>query len=143
MSGPLEARVLPSGRYSELVHAVDGDELEISVQLADPDYGSVQGVHLGVTLPQSDADCWRLTGRAYSRIDSFARASFGPLFVLIPAKEPAQLLYVHKSTALLAQGGKLIGTLPDGVTQSGILIPYAIPPAANGPYYVNFYVRVT
>lgn len=139
----IEGRVLPHGRFADLIRAKRGDTIKVDLALFDPAYGSVRDAHIRVKIAQEQPGCWRITGSAWLGPDYEAEASFGPALVLTPLRAPAsQLRYVASSTRLIDQHSVLIGALPDGIIGHGIVLPFEIPPASEDVYYLQWLLHV-
>ena len=116
------ARVMPAGRYTELIRAKTGNTIKLSLMLHNPAYGSAQGVRVAIKVVEEDVGCWRVTALASSRVQPELKASFGPVLILTPLRAPAlRPQYIASSTRLIDQHSTLIGALPDGVVERGIL----------------------
>jgi hypothetical protein len=143
----LEVRVLPNGRWHQVVQVTPGEEVELSAELFNGDYSSAQEVVIWAKVPERRPDCWRIiAGTRGAKSDSLEDASFGPVLVYAPASAGAQVFeYVAASTRLLEEHedhARELAQLPDGVLGGGVAIPYAVPPAALDVYFVNWRARV-
>ncbi len=139
--GGVKGRITPNGSYTQLVKAVRGDELEISIRLFDTDYSSVQDAVVIARMMPFGNGCWRITGTAHYPTANGADPMFGPFFVVLPPGS-SRLTFLPGSTKLLDQHDKHLAQLPDGILGSGVAVPFEIPPASLDIYYINFYVRV-
>jgi hypothetical protein len=145
--GILEGKVMPGGSWGNVLHVAKGTELQFSLELMDPMYGSVEDASILVAIPTDSNTCWKVTSTAtWSGVDLYRPSTGGPVFVALARHATAHLRYVSGSTELLNYKGKLIAKLGDGIATQGIYIPYEIPPAEPtgvGVRFVNFFVRVT
>jgi hypothetical protein len=138
--GTLEGRVLPPGKYTQVIRTKSGDKIQLSVQLSNTGYGSVTGVSLAAVMNPYGTNCWRLWVTTHSATHQGGNVKLGPAFVVWPTKRSSRLVYVPHSTVLYDEHGKVLARLPDGVVGKGTPLPYAIPATT---YFVNFLVRVT
>jgi hypothetical protein len=143
----LEVRVLPNGRWHQVVQVTPGEEVELSARLFNGDYGSAQEVVVWAKVPERWPGCWRIiAGTRGAKSDPLEDARFGPVLVYAPTSAGAQVFeYVAASTRLLeAHEDRVreLAKLPDGVLGGEVAIPYAVPPAALDVYYVNWRARV-
>ena len=136
----LVGRVIPSGKYTQVVRVNSGDQVKLSIGLHNTEYGSVDNVVLRARLAAYGKGCWRVTAASRSRTEDGGTATFGPVLIVWPAGQASGLEYVHRSTELLDENGGVLGRLRDGLVAAGVPVPYAIPGGTT--YFVNCLVRV-
>jgi hypothetical protein len=139
----LKGKVMPRGRYTNVLSVTAGEELALSIKLYDIEDSGVQNVAVSVETAPYGHGCLKITARSHSRTSRGGDVTLGPLLVVFPPGHAAQSLqYVPGSTELFDEHDKHLGRLPDGITGAGVSIPYEIPPAKLDVYYVHFRVRV-
>jgi hypothetical protein len=137
----VELRLIPAGRYAEVVRAAPGDVIKASTMLADVAYGSVSDVSVKADISADRGRCWRIA-LAVREPTSPARATeLGPAILLLKHGGPARLEYVPGTTELTDDQGRVLGGgLPDGVAHHWIPLPYVVP--GGTIYYLAFDVRI-
>jgi uncharacterized repeat protein (TIGR01451 family) len=114
------------------------DELEYSVQLHNPGYDQISNIVTTATLPSGSAtsNTSKMNIVYSDGIDSGINAS-----AILNLTTSQSVTYVSGSTELLDVNGKLIETLPDGITTgSGVNVGGL---AGSTTEYVNFEVKVS
>jgi hypothetical protein len=139
--GGLAAKITPNGKYSQLLTVSTGDIVELSIKLHDVDYQSVYDVVVQVTATHEPPRCTRLFALARSTTSPRDRAEQGPVILKSISGPPPRVRYIPGSTVFLAQSGRRLAHLQDGVMTKGTAVPYQIPPSPPN-YYVNFLVEV-
>lgn len=140
-SGNLKARILPDGEFMQLLEVSLGSEVEVKTLLHNGNYTAADGVSVSASITSDRGMCWRMmvTARVPSAPDEEPR--LGPALILLRQGGPAALEYVPGSTKLLDERSHVLtANLPDGVTQRGVALPYAVP--GGTAYFLSFRVRV-
>lgn len=140
--GPgLRARLLPGGRFLELLDAPARSEVEISAQLHNSAYTAAEVSSVTVPISTHPQRCWRIVAAVTVRTFPEDHPQVGPALILLKSAGSAILHYVQGSTSLLDENGHtLAANLADGVTKRGISLPFAVP--GGTAYYLNFRVRI-
>jgi hypothetical protein len=112
------------------------DELEYSVRLHNPGYGSISDLNVTMTLPTATATSNTSTMTATYQGGAVSTTTATATVDLTSAQS---ISYVSGSTQLLDGNGNVVKTLPDGVTQGGVNLG-----DLNGSTteYVNFEAKV-
>lgn len=140
-SGNLKARILPDGEFLQLLKVPLGSEVEVKALLHNGNYTAADRVSVSASIAGDSGVCWRMmvTARVPSAPDEEPR--LGPALILLRQGGLAALEYVPGSTRLLDERSHVISAdLPDGVTQRGVALPYAVP--GGTAYFLGFRVRV-
>ncbi len=141
ISGTLSARLLPSGRFHQLLSATIGDEVEFSALLDNPSYSAAENVSAAALISADHGMCWRIVLAAHTSSLPSADPRLGPTLIRLRHGSSARLVYVAGSTRLFdEQGHILAANLADSVTRHGLSIPYAVPGGTT--YYLNFRCRI-
>ena len=147
--GPfLRGKSSSGGGWSILVRVKAGSNLALSIELFDGAYGSVSDVVASVPLPSGSADCWKITATVKWQNDESSLNSLtsDPVFIEGPRSSKLHLEYLSGSTVLYDSKGKEITPLSNGVSNSGVFLPYIVAPAGpsgNGIQFINFNLKVS
>ena len=140
--GSLSARILPSGKFHQLIRTSVGEEVELSARLHNPSYSSAEGISVSLSISAERGICWRIIATA--KVQSFPgedNPRLGPTLILIGRDESGRLEYVKNSARLLdEEGHTLAAGLADDLTKGGLSIPYAVP--GGTAYFLNWRFRV-
>jgi hypothetical protein len=122
--------------YTNPASANACDELEYSVRLHNPGYGSISDLNVTMTLPSATGTSNTSTMTATYQGGAVSSTTATATVDLTSAQS---ISYVSGSTQLLDVNGNVVKSLPDGVTQSGINLG-----DLNGSTteYVNFEAKV-
>lgn len=122
--------------YSNSTNANACDEVQYSVRLHNPSYTSVSNVTVKATLPAgaSKTNTSNLTVTYTDGIGSPSRAS-----ATVNLSSAQSISYEPGSAILYGAGGKVIKTLPDGVTDNGVNVGSI---GGSTTEYVNFKAKV-
>jgi hypothetical protein len=123
--------------YTNPASANACDDLEYSVRLHNPGYGSISDLNVTMTLPSASGNSNTSTMTATYQGGAVSSTTATATVNLTSARS---ISYVAGSTQLLDTNGQLVKSLPDGVTQSGINLG-----DLNGSTteYVNFEAKVS
>lgn len=135
----LEGRVVPSGRYGNVVEVDGRGEVEMSAKLHNSDYSTANEVSVDIHVSPYRGTCWRLIGVVNSKTNG-APSSLGPVLIRLNGGTGGTLEYVSGSTTLFAGQTVLVPRLADRVLAGGITLPVGIP--GGRTYFVNFRVRI-
>jgi hypothetical protein len=138
-SGKLKARLLPDGEFVQLLKVSLGSEVEVKALLHNSNFTAADGVSVSASIVGDSGVCWRMMVTA--RVPPDGEPRLGPALILLRQGGPAALEYVPGSTRLLDERSHVItADLPDGVTQRGVELPYAVP--GGTAYFLSFRVRL-
>jgi len=136
-SGNVRSRVLPNGTFLPLTKVSVGNEVEVKTLLHNGNYTSADGVSVSALITADRGDCWRIVVMARVQSSPGDEPRLGPALILLRDGGPAALEYASGSTKLLDERSHIItADLPDGVTQGGISLPYAVP--GGTAYFLSF-----
>lgn len=140
--GALSARILPNGRFHQLIRPSVGEEVELSVRLHNPSYSSAEGISVSLSISAVRGICWRILATA--KVRSFPgkdHPRLGPTLIRLGRGELGRLEYVKSSARLLDEKGHTLAAgLADDLTKGGLSIPYAVPGGAA--YFLNWRFRL-
>jgi hypothetical protein len=140
----MKGRLLTNNQWTAWLHVRTGEEVELSVRLHDPDYGSVEEVSVATQIVEHADGCWRLSGAVRYATDYGRPTMLGPLLIqLQPSQHATRLAYVPHTTRLIDEHDKELTKLPDGVLGVGTTLPYSVPPGAINVYFVNFRLKLS
>jgi hypothetical protein len=140
-SGDVRSRVLPNGTFLPMIKVPIGSEIEVKTLLHNGAYSAADGVSVSASVVAYHGACWRIVVTARAQSSPGDEPSLGPTLILLRDGGPATLEYVPGSTKLWDERSKIItADLPDGVTQGGISLPYAVP--GGTAYFLSFQVRI-
>jgi len=140
--GSLSARILPNGRFHQLIRISVGEEVELSARLHNPSYSSAEGISVSLSISAERGICWRIL--AIANVQSFPgedHPQLGPALIRIGRGESGRLEYVRSSARLLDEKGHTLAAgLADDLLKGGLSIPYAVP--GGTAYFLNWRFRV-
>ena len=136
----VEERLLPSGTYADVVRATAGDQIEMSIELSNTAYGSIQNLVVKVQLVPEHSWCWRATASASSKVTPGGNAKLGSVYVLLPKARPTTVNYVPRSTKLYPGSDEKPVNLKDGILEAGLPLPYQL--TGGTTWFVNFLAEV-
>jgi hypothetical protein len=141
-AGPgLEARILPNGKFRDLLNAPAGSEVEVSARLHNSAYSAAEVVSIAASISARHQRCWRIVVTVTVLAFPKDHAQVGPALILLKSPGSATLEYVKGSAKLLDEKGHALAEgLSDRVIRDGIALPYAVPGGTS--YYLNFRVRI-
>lgn len=126
-----------SGSYAPAANAACGDEVQYSIRLHNIAFGGLADVKVGVSLPNTSGTTNTSTMTATTNLGGDSGASSTATLNLSSA---ATVSYENGSTTLYDGNAKVIKTLPDTITTSGVDIG-----GLNGSTteFVNFKAKVS
>lgn len=136
--------MLSNKQWTAWLHVQTSEEVELSIKLFDNDYGSVDNAKVLVRIVEHADHCWRLGGAMSYVTDRGYPTPLGPLLLQLQSgQHAAKLSYVPHSSRLLDKHDKELARLPDGVLNTGVPLPFSVPPGAVDVYYVNFRLKIS
>lgn len=138
----LLARLVPSSpsSYARILHVTGGDVVELSLELHNTEYGTVQNPRVEVDVPFGVASCWSI-GATETANEPDVPAKADPIFLLAPKGRKLRVSGVAGSTVLLDNKGQVLSRLPDGIGAKILNLPFAVPGGAT--QFVNFKLRIS
>jgi LPXTG-motif cell wall-anchored protein len=109
--------VTSGGNYDSVINAKACDELKYSVRLHNTSFGGFQDVKVSVNLPSGSATSNTSTATATTNLGGTTGASDTATVNLSSAQS---IGYENGTTVLYDVNGKVIRTMPDTITSSGV-----------------------
>lgn len=123
-------------KYGKTTNANACEELEYSVLLHNPGYGTINNVVVKTTLP-AGASTTNTSNVTVSYTDGIGSPVTSSATVNLSSAQ--SVTYESGSSVLFGKGGTVIKTLPDGVTNSGVNIGSL---KGSTTEYVNFKAKI-